>query len=826
MLVAIECGCGNEFEFDEENSWGKAHCPKCGAEEPMPGIDTGSKLLQVTPQVWKVLCACGQKLKLPRKLGGRRFQCPKCKITRKIPLPPTPQRGAQTDATLITGSNGQPINRMLADDAGGNGSQGADPLKEEDYESPPQFSLDEQVENHREAAGGLGPLAPEEANSGAPQSNMDFDTPWDADLTPPPSLDPQGIRMTASEDIMASAPPPPVPGKRGPAAPAPGNPPPVAGNELSLDQLDFSAGSAETPAAMSAPRQGTPLPIPGAQENLFDLPLDGSLGFTDGDTAAPPVPAPVPEQAPPPPAQPQADLNMDLGGLSFQNADSLAVPEPPQAAPAPPQPAAPMQGGLELGDGMSFSNGPEPEQPQAAGVCPGCSSPLALGVIICVQCGFNVQTGQQMGMPTMPQNTDEDDTLCGLSGDLVSYFNTTGGIDAAKAGIAQVLNGGWLYLPVALFGVLIWEAQLMMQDVQSLGMAVGLLGLTVVLGTLGYSAIIACVRDGIFQAEFGIKRLGYNSIRYWPAMIIGSLLNIPFVLLIGALSFVISWVMAAGMGPGAMVGGFVIAGGGITWFMFMSLLFPVATVFEGGNPIERFKNVMAFGLKNIHQIGMLAIAQIVISLGVLFTFWMIHFFVGGLIGSFLPTGLWMVIKQILAGFLFAELFGLAVSSIAMLYLSGIEDGSRLTAMANRIQGPGANPTLTKAVIAVMAAAVIGIGFTIPENKFFGASADWGESEDADDETFFEDEDVEDWEAKLKDLEEYKDDIPAAAYEKMKAEIQKRIDEQKQNQAGEAQGERGSALPPKQPPAAAASAPPSEPPAKPNLPPVEDPADFE
>jgi hypothetical protein len=126
----------------------------------------------------------------------------------------------------------------------------------------------------------------------------------------------------------------------------------------------------------------------------------------------------------------------------------------------------------------------------------------------------------------------------------------------------------------------------------------------------------------------------------------------------------------------------------------------------------------------------------------------------------------------------------------------------------------------------MAAAVIGIGFTIPENKFFGASSDWGESEDADDETFFEDEDVEDWEAKLKDMEEYKDDIPAFAYEKMKAEIQKRIDEQKQEQAGETQGEEGTALPPKQPPAAAASAPPSEPPAKPNLPPVEDPADFE
>ena len=41
---------------------------------------------------------------------------------------------------------------------------------------------------------------------------------------------------------------------------------------------------------------------------------------------------------------------------------------------------------------------------------------------------------------------------------------------------------------------------------------------------------------------------------------------------------------------------------------------------------------------------------------------------------------------------------------------------------------------------------------------------------------------EDWEAKLKDLEEYKEDMPAAVYETMKAEIQKRIDEQKQEAA--------------------------------------------
>jgi len=818
MLVAIECGCGNKFELVEENSWGKAQCPRCGSDEQLPGIDTGTKLLQVTPQVWKLLCACGQKLKLPRKMGGHRFQCPKCKVTRKIPLePPKSQKSAQTDATLIAGGKVRPVNRMMDTGAVTKKSQ-----KDFAYESPPAFSLDTPIQNHREATGGLGPLASEEARPEIRQSNIDLESPWDADFTQPPRIDPQGIKMTEVRDIVA--PTPPAPGNPGPVAPVPGNPLTSAGPELLLGQLDFSEGPDEALAALPIPRKGTPLRAPGAQENLFDLTLDGALGFTNGDAAG----SPAPVQASPLPAQPLTALDMDLGGLSFENAGSQAAPPTQEFQPEQPQPDAPVQGGLELGDVLSFANGPEQAEVQTAGVCPGCSSPLAPGAVICIQCGFNVRTGQRMGIPTMAQGTDPGDSLCGLRGDLVSYFNTTGGIDAAKAGISQVLNGGWLYLPVALIGVLIWEAQLLLQGDPSVVFAFGFLGLTIVVGTLSYSGIIACVRDGIFQTEFGIKRLGYNSVFSWPAMIIGSLLNIPFVLLIGGLSFIISWVMAAGMGPGAVVAGFVIAGGGVTWFMFMSLLFPVAMVFEGGNPIEQFKNVITFGFRNALQIATLAVAQIVISLGVLFTFWMLHFLVGGLIGNFLPVGLWTVIKKILGGFLFAELFGLAVSSVAMLYLSSIEDGSRLTAMGNRVKGPEANPMLTKIVLAVMAVVVIGLSFTIQESKFYGGD-NRIESGDGSEDPFFDGEEVEDWEAKLIEVEKLQKEIPAVVYEKMKAEIQKRIEAKKQGQRGEAQGQKAAASQLEQASGGVAPAsdlPPSEPPAKAGLPPTSDPADFE
>ena len=104
MLATIECECGHTYQAESDSRRTSALCTRCGRREPFPRLDADTRLLHVSPRVWKVLCSCEQKLKLPREMTGRRFQCPRCNKMRRVPAETRAMGGTSmmNDVTVIT----------------------------------------------------------------------------------------------------------------------------------------------------------------------------------------------------------------------------------------------------------------------------------------------------------------------------------------------------------------------------------------------------------------------------------------------------------------------------------------------------------------------------------------------------------------------------------------------------------------------------------------------------------------------------------------------------------------------------------------------------
>lgn len=725
IAISIECSCGGSYSLGKDDGR-KGSCPRCGTPPPLPELGLDQTLLQITPQIWKVLCRCQQKLKLPRKMAGHRFQCPKCKKIGRVPRQPQPAgREAMNDATLITeGNDGPPPPRTSPANGGlgarmgsdlstlqGSGTQNRAPGGENGFVVPPKSSFGDQDSGHGEARGGLGPLAP--------------------DLEEAPLLEMAPGEGAGHLEAL---------GGLGPMAPDPDEAPLLQEAPTGRDQIDMSLPEIILPPTLSfgsdaAGEQGAaaavnantgaagfdPIPLePAAPASgfSFDGPWEEATDAAQG--AAPELSADCSESgilAPPMSGYLGAGDGLPAGEV---NVSAIQLPPPGPAdgaaSPAMPQDGFPFPAGHSGGPGSVDSAFPapqgEPAFESASKTCPGCKNSLPEAAVLCVNCGFDLRSNC---VAHAPAGQPDPRIAAGLhAADLVSYFNITGGVEAAKAGITQVLNGMWLYVPLALISAIMWQvgAILMAKD-----WAAGLVFAAVLqplVGTILFAGLIACVRDGVFQLEFGIERLLYNCARYWPSFVLGVLLNVPFWALAGVAGVALAKVIGSEtLGLSAKIALAIPLGlGGVIWIGLLGLLLPVATVIEGGSPVKLFDHVLRFGLTQAHKLFALGVCIMLIGGGSVAFVGFLYINVGPSLVAVMPFALFAALSLIAVSIISFGYLGEIIASLSLLYLSSIEDNSRLIAMRDRPAGPELNPVLTKASLAVLLALTVGLSFLL------------------------------------------------------------------------------------------------------------------
>jgi len=143
-----------------------------------------------------------------------------------------------------------------------------------------------------------------------------------------------------------------------------------------------------------------------------------------GETIAMPNEAPVDAPAPAPAAPPSEDDDgiIPLEDNPLLSLDTPIASPPPEAPPQQPSGALDLSADIDITGGGEASDAPAEDDyglagdppggaaapAVAGGACPNCAAQLAEGAIICVNCGYNINTGKIMGGAVVAE-TDEDD---------------------------------------------------------------------------------------------------------------------------------------------------------------------------------------------------------------------------------------------------------------------------------------------------------------------------------------------------------------------------------------------------------------------------------
>ena len=297
--------------------------------------------------------------------------------------------------------------------------------------------------------------------------------------------------------------------------------------------------------------------------------------------------------------------------------------------------------------------------------------------------------------------------------DLANYFNATEGVEAAKAGVLQVLNGFWLYLPyaaiMACLGSLhvIALAKWASTPRQALLWSIFFVALELVVfvGSLG------CLKDAIFQRDMGIERLFYHGFRrlipFFIAAVMTAPLAIAMFLGLSAL-FVALWTWDFTL--------FVKLPLYITWLLAATLCFeivmfiPALTVLEERGPIMAAYNGLKFAAFRIWPIITMCVALLFIGGGVALLVWILHKAAVLWLYLMFPDWVNLLISNLVSSFVLCAILMEIMVSMMLLYLSHVEDPEELEHIRQTCKGPGASPILLKGGIVAFFAVAIGVAY--------------------------------------------------------------------------------------------------------------------
>ncbi len=301
---------------------------------------------------------------------------------------------------------------------------------------------------------------------------------------------------------------------------------------------------------------------------------------------------------------------------------------------------------------------------------------------------------------------------------LTKYFNVQSGIEAAKAGVWQVINGYWLYIPCALFfGCVFFLAMMLIKWTGgsvaggTLVLALPALGAVFLLG-----ALLGCVADGIFERAMGIERFLAHGLRHFLRVLAVTALLSPLIAAAAVLWGVLGGWMAA-------EGGFLM----LLFFLVIGLLGSVlagavvlaplcAAVLEGGNPLAALLRGLLFIVKHPWWFLSLSLASVVIGCGSIALFRMLWAFVKPWLFS-APPWLYGGLEAFMAGLILSALGGQLAASLMLIYLSQIGDEERLREIESRLKrAPAARPALLYAAMAAGAVALFGLSGQVDRHR--------------------------------------------------------------------------------------------------------------
>ena len=321
------------------------------------------------------------------------------------------------------------------------------------------------------------------------------------------------------------------------------------------------------------------------------------------------------------------------------------------------------------------------------------------------------------GVVVVEEDDEEEDEEGIHAGDLQRYFNATGGVAAARAGILQVLNGYVLYIPYACtLAVLSAGAGFLIHKCSgSVGAQIAITAGAALLFVAAWVGFVGCIRDGIFQRYMGVERFLYYSVARLPWFLVACILVVPLVLgVFFGMTAAIGQVWVWGAANNAPFFAFLLTLVVVylaVFFLLLCFLIPALTVVEGTDAFRAFAHGIIFIVFNLHRLLALACALVVIGGVAVFVMWILMKIGLAFFGTLMPDVMKDVLRDVIATFLLAGIFGEALCSILLLYLSHVDDPERLEQVRRAAKGPsGANPTLLYIACVVMIVAASGMTY--------------------------------------------------------------------------------------------------------------------
>jgi len=304
------------------------------------------------------------------------------------------------------------------------------------------------------------------------------------------------------------------------------------------------------------------------------------------------------------------------------------------------------------------------------------------------------------------------------SPELLSYFNTKTGIEAAKAAAMQVLNGYWLYIPYALLAPCMANiAQLALgATAGNTSAAVACLALPSLFSLFLWAGFVACVKDGIFERAMGIERMFYNAGVHFLRFTLTSLMMVPVavgLVLVGAGAVEAVWGPAPFIGRVGIVALAFAAG---LFALELLLLPPVIAVLEHRTAFSSVTRGLLFGFRHFWDLITITAASMVLFWGtvgvICFLWWLSKL----MLSVALPAWLFDSMEQFFGGLISAAFMGQVVASLMLLYLSHVGDEERLQQIQNRLQGPAAVPVRLYGTIGAAAVALLALNYARVDQK--------------------------------------------------------------------------------------------------------------
>jgi hypothetical protein len=318
------------------------------------------------------------------------------------------------------------------------------------------------------------------------------------------------------------------------------------------------------------------------------------------------------------------------------------------------------------------------------------------------------------GLPA--EDSDFADDGEGLSAqNLERYFNITGGVEAARAGALQVLNGLWLYVPytgiVAALGSLhvLAVTQWARNPTERVLLSV-LVGMVSLFALVGFTG---CIKDGVFQRGMGLERLAYHGVTRLVPYALALLLQAPLV--VGAVLGLSAGLAAAIASPVPFLGkaALVVALGVAAVGVFAILMLaPVLTVLERRGPIRALGHAVRFGQRHFFKLVAMSIALVFIGTGTTGIVYVAGRLVWPLLLG-LPGPLLRLLSDALGSLVSSALMGQFLASIMLLYLSHVGDEEELQRIRRTCSGPRVRPWVYWAGVGLIWLAALMLAFQRP-----------------------------------------------------------------------------------------------------------------